>query len=156
MATKVITTYVDDIDGTDAVETVKFALDGDLYEIDLNDINAQALRDALGKYIYHATKLGKVSARSGARTTTAAAKSDAMQNKAIREWARARGKKVSDRGRIPEGIIMEFEAEAGKPEPENAESAAPADLQLQQPADEAPSPVTEKPKRARRTTAKRS
>ena len=39
----------DDIDGSDATETVAFGLDGTSYEIDLNDKNAAKLRDALGR-----------------------------------------------------------------------------------------------------------
>ena len=33
---------------------------------------------------------------------------------AIREWARARNKKISDRGRIPEEIVAEYHASAGR------------------------------------------
>ena len=50
MAQKVQTLFVDDIDGSDAEGTVRFGLDGTDYEIDLNAMNAQALRDALARY----------------------------------------------------------------------------------------------------------
>ena len=40
MATKVLTTLQDDIDGSDASETVRFALDGVEWEIDLSDRKA--------------------------------------------------------------------------------------------------------------------
>ena len=40
-------TLVDDLDGGAADETVLFGLDGDAYEIDLSEANAQALRDLL-------------------------------------------------------------------------------------------------------------
>ena len=36
MATKVLTTLQDDIDGSDAAETVRFGLDGVEWEIDLS------------------------------------------------------------------------------------------------------------------------
>ena len=39
---------------------------------------------------------------------------DREQNRAIREWARAQGKKISDRGRIPEDIVAEYHASAGR------------------------------------------
>ena len=57
MAQKVNIVLVDDIDGSDASETVSFGLDGTSYEIDLNDKNAAALRDALSAYVGHARKV---------------------------------------------------------------------------------------------------
>ena len=49
MAQRVNIVLVDDIDGSDATETVSFGLDGTSYEIDLNDKNAAKLRDALAR-----------------------------------------------------------------------------------------------------------
>lgn len=37
MAQRVITTLVDDIDGTEAAETISFAVEGKSYEIDLSE-----------------------------------------------------------------------------------------------------------------------
>jgi ABC-type proline/glycine betaine transport system substrate-binding protein len=42
---------VDDLDGTQAGETVAFALDGEDYEIDLSTKNADVLRTALMPYL---------------------------------------------------------------------------------------------------------
>ena len=64
MAQKVNIVLVDDIDGTDATETVSFGLDGTTYEIDLNDANAAALRDALAAYVGHARKVGAAPRRA--------------------------------------------------------------------------------------------
>ena len=64
MAQKVHIVLVDDLDGTEATETVSFGLDGTSYEIDLNDKNAAALRDALAGYVGHARKVS--GARRGA------------------------------------------------------------------------------------------
>ena len=50
----------------DARETVTFGLDGTTYEIDLNDKNAAALREALAAYVGHARKV------SGRRRAAAA------------------------------------------------------------------------------------
>jgi len=44
-------TITDDIDGTEARTTVRFALDGVDYEIDLSEANAKALREALQPYV---------------------------------------------------------------------------------------------------------
>jgi hypothetical protein len=51
MAKTLIVKLSDDIDGADADETVRFALDGRAYEIDLSAANAAKLRDALKPYI---------------------------------------------------------------------------------------------------------
>ncbi|MGH8880612.1 MAG: Lsr2 dimerization domain-containing protein, partial [Stackebrandtia sp.] len=41
MAQKVTVSLVDDLDGSEAGETVEFGLDGAFYEIDLSDDNAE-------------------------------------------------------------------------------------------------------------------
>ena len=58
MAQRVQVLLVDDIDNTDADETVTFALDGVSYEIDLNNANAAKLRDALAPWVGHARRSG--------------------------------------------------------------------------------------------------
>ena len=58
MAQRVHVVLVDDIDGSDAGETVTFGLDGSTYEIDLNEKNAAALREALSPYVGHARRSG--------------------------------------------------------------------------------------------------
>ena len=51
MAQQTIVTLVDDLDGSDADETVEFALDGREYEIDLTADHAKALRENLADYV---------------------------------------------------------------------------------------------------------
>lgn len=115
MAKQTITKLIDDLDRGEAEETVKFGLDGVQYEIDLSSTNAAKLRDALGPYVKAGTKLGRASAPAGqSRRRTASAPTDRAQNKAIREWARSKKKKISDRGRIPEEIVAEYHASAGR------------------------------------------
>ena len=48
---EVTVSLIDDFDGTEASETVKFALDGKTYEIDLSKANANELRRTLRPYI---------------------------------------------------------------------------------------------------------
>lgn len=95
MAQKVQVLLVDDIDGGEAWETVTFALDGVTYEIDLSEANASKMRDQLAKWIGHARRSGgrKV---SGRRSGTAGRR-DLNE---VREWGRANGFQVSDRGRV--------------------------------------------------------
>ena len=42
------------------------------------------------------------------------ASADRDQNKAIRAWAKRKGKNISGRGRIPQGIVDEYHAAAGR------------------------------------------
>src|SRR5690349_1951295 len=57
MATQTTVTLVDDLDGSEAVESVAFALDGVSYEIDLSEDNAEKLRDALAGYVAGARRV---------------------------------------------------------------------------------------------------
>ena len=67
MAQKITTLFIDDIDGGAAQGTVRFALDGTEYEIDLNAKHSEELRSALGKYVSHARKVGGGARRSWSR-----------------------------------------------------------------------------------------
>jgi hypothetical protein len=106
MAQKVHIVLEDDLDGSDATQTVSFGLDGTSYEIDLNDKNAAALRDAFASYVGHGRKIS--GSRRGRRSTTAATSGHSA--KEIRDWARSNGHKVPERGRIPAAVREAFEA----------------------------------------------
>lgn len=107
MAQKVNIILVDDIDGSEATETVSFGIDGTSYEIDLNDANAAALRDALSGYVGHARKVS-----GGARRTTRRSGAAAGTNhtKDVREWAKSQGMDVSERGRISAEVQKAYDA----------------------------------------------
>lgn len=96
MAQKVQVLLVDDVDGGEARETVSFALDGVSYEIDLSDANASKMRDQLAKWIGHARRAGGRKASTGRRAASPARR----DLNAVREWGRANGFQVSDRGRV--------------------------------------------------------
>jgi hypothetical protein len=105
---KLITQLVDDLDGTEADETVTFALDGRAYEIDLSRDNATLLRKAMDEYVTHARRAGE-----GTRTRKsphAVAHRDPSQTRAIREWALRNNHAVSSRGRIPGPVVTAYEA----------------------------------------------
>lgn len=112
MAKKVHISLEDDIDGSPADETVRFELDGTSYEIDLSKANAEKLRAGFAPYTAVArrtsapARLSSVGTRSRRST-----KIDREQLAHIREWARANGLKVSERGRIP-GAVMDAWQEA--------------------------------------------
>ena len=111
MAQRVNIVLVDDIDGSDATQTVAFGLDGANYEIDLNDDNAAALREALAPYVGHGRKLGRGGGgakRGGGRA--AASSGTGASAKEIREWARDNGHAVPERGRIPADVREAYDA----------------------------------------------
>jgi len=119
MATVTTQRLVDDLDESDAAETVSFALDGTSYEIDLSDENIEKLRDALAVYVASARRVD--GGRRGPGRPKAAAKAprvargartapDREQTAAIREWARANGHEVSERGRLSASVLAAFEA----------------------------------------------
>ena len=105
MAQKVHIVLEDDLDGSPATETVSFGLDGATYEIDLNDANAAALRDALAPYVGAGRRAG------GSRRTRSSSKSTSGPSaREIRDWARSNGHTVPDRGRIPADVREAFDA----------------------------------------------
>lgn len=105
MAQKVHIVLVDDVDGSEASETVTFGMDGVAYEIDLSAENAAKLRDAVAPFVGHARRVGGRKA-SGRRASAAGgpAASD------IREWARENGFELSDRGRVPAEVRQAYDA----------------------------------------------
>jgi hypothetical protein len=109
MAQRVDILLVDDIDGSEAGETVQFGLDGARYEIDLNAPHARDLRAALTGYIDHGRKAHGRPAR-----TRRTAVNGGTNTKEVREWAKAQGFKVNERGRIPADIIAKYAAANGR------------------------------------------
>lgn len=117
MAQKVQVMLVCDLheDEVEGVETVAFGLDGSSYEIDTCEQHAAELRDAFARYVGAARRAGRPSVGSGARRATrssrpAASGSDRERVQAIREWARANGHQVSERGRLSSTVIAAYEA----------------------------------------------
>lgn len=100
MAQRVNVVLVDDIDGSDATETVSFALDGVDYEIDLSDEHAGDLRNSVSLYIGHARRIGG-RRKSGRRSASSGSAEVAGTPAAdIRSWARENGWTVPERGRV--------------------------------------------------------
>ena len=106
MAQRVNVILVDDIDGSDAVETVSFGLDGVDYEIDLSAKHAGQLRDALAVYVGHGRRATRKrgSGRRARGSDSGASAAD------IREWARQNGWEVSERGRVSAEVRQAYEA----------------------------------------------
>jgi hypothetical protein len=112
MAQKVETRLVDDLDGSTAVETVSFMVEGREYEIDLSAENAARLRDGLAEFVAAGRRTGGSRGRVAAAAPATGSKRAAMdreQAAAVRDWARANGFEVSDRGRISSTVLAAYE-----------------------------------------------
>ncbi|SRR6266536_4137505 len=87
MATK--TTKVDDLDGkTEGAETVRFSLGDRTWEIDLGPDNVAKLGHALDPFISKAREVTK--------------KPSGGSTQVVRDWLRANGHEVGEKGRIPD------------------------------------------------------
>ncbi|MEP6463097.1 MAG: Lsr2 family protein [Frankiaceae bacterium] len=104
-------------DDSPGAETVSFAIDGSSYEVDVCTQHAAALRDAVAPFVGAGRRAGTGggsasgggSSRRG-RGTRPSSTPDRQRTQEIREWARAHGHQVSDRGRIPVRLVEQFEA----------------------------------------------
>ena len=116
MAQKIQTLFIDDIDGGEAEGTVRFALDGAEYEIDLSAKHSEELRSALGKYVTHARKVAGASPRRAGRVAGRGAKTgaSALNTTEVRNWARENGYDIKDRGRVPADLVAKYQAATGK------------------------------------------
>lgn len=110
-------TYTDDLTGDelkeDQVHTVKFGWNGTQLEIDLSKANADKLEKFLKPYVDAGRRVSGGRGRpkgSGSRATAGGSGLPPEQLNAIREWGRKKGYKISDRGRVKQSIIEEYEA----------------------------------------------
>jgi hypothetical protein len=112
VAQKIQVLLIDDLDGGEAEDTVRFGLDGVEYEIDLSAEHAEALRSALAPFIGAARRspaAGRRPGRGGRRAGVGG-----LDTTEVREWARAQGIEVKDRGRIPAEVLARFKEATGR------------------------------------------
>lgn len=114
MAQKVQVLLVCDIcdGGKPGSETIGFGVDGSQYEIDLCDKHAKNLRDSVAQFVGAARRAttGRSGGRGGRRSTSGG---DRQRTQEIRAWARTKGIKVSERGRLSSDIVAKYEAAHG-------------------------------------------
>jgi hypothetical protein len=112
MAQKVM--LIDDLDGSEGAETIKYSVDGQEYEIDLSEKNAERFRSVLKEFIdasrevEQAPVLTFAPARSSRRQSSGSSGRDDIAQ--IRAWAEAQGMEVNARGRIKKEIIEAYDA----------------------------------------------
>lgn len=103
---------IDDFDGTEASETVKFSLDGKSYEIDLSKPNANELRRTLRPYIDRSrTARRSTAARRATKGSSGrgpARRSEGYDRTEVRAWAKANRIKVAPRGRISNDVVEKW------------------------------------------------
>lgn len=108
MARQIIERMIDDLTG-ETIEpgeggTIEFTVSGATYSIDLTRKNAEEFYEAFGKYIDVATPVSPARQASGVRGSRTAVspptKPSRAELKAIRDWAKAAGYQVAERGRI--------------------------------------------------------
>jgi hypothetical protein len=106
MAKRTITQLVSDLSGKEIRdgdgETIRFSIGSASYELDLTSSEAGKFYDDLQKYTDKATKISGRNPRTGGGGR---GKSDREQLQAAREWLRAHGHDVSDRGRIKQDLM---------------------------------------------------
>ncbi len=78
------------------------------YEIDLNAGHAQQLRNALAAYVRAGRRVGGGSRRPARSERRGSA--SGLNTTEVREWAKAQGIEVKDRGRVPAELVAKFKA----------------------------------------------
>src|SRR5215469_8905584 len=111
MAQNVTVVLIDDIDQSEAAETVRFGVDGAAYEIDLSAEHASELRSTIGRYIKAERRAQSATARAPKQPRSRPrTQMDREQSRRIRVWAMERGLLASPRGWISQHVAEEYEA----------------------------------------------
>jgi len=112
MAIKHITHLVDDLDGSVLEEgegkQITFSIEGRAYEIDLSSRNADKFYSAVAPFVDAARTVSRTNTPS--RRSRAGRRDNDVDLGAVREWARANGHTVSDRGRVPASVLEAYAA----------------------------------------------
>lgn len=100
--------------GKPGSETIGFGLDGQSYEIDLCDKHAKQLRDNVSTFVGAGRRATSGGGRSRGRSGGGRTAGDRQRTQEIRAWARKKGIKVSERGRLSSDIVAQYEAANGR------------------------------------------
>lgn len=101
---------------TEAVATVPFAFDGYQYELDLCETDYAKMRGQVQNWSQHARsvngqRLTRPKAKKPARSSNNGSAASKPEPSAVRAWAKNHGIKVSERGRIPAGVVEQYQAD---------------------------------------------
>ncbi len=113
---RTIVQLIDDLDGSEATQTIDFSFNGKAYKLDLNDANAAEFEEVLAPYMAVAQS-GAV--HGGTRPTLGGRRPRAhnadgadrdYDPKEVRAWAQANNVEVSSRGRVSANVVEQFRA----------------------------------------------
>ena len=105
MATQTTVTMTCDLcGGTKETRTRSISLDGQTLEIDLCAKDGRGLDKVAQQFIPHARKVRRAPAVSRRTASTR------QHSASVRDWAKAQGLVVSDRGRIPADVERKYDA----------------------------------------------
>jgi septation ring formation regulator EzrA len=101
----------DDLDGSEATQTLHYTVDGQEYEIDLSEENVQRFHEALEPFVSASRQVQRQAALTrrrgdGRRRSGSRWRDDIPQ---IRAWAEANDYEVSARGRIKKEILDAYD-----------------------------------------------
>jgi|UPI0005508B1E hypothetical protein len=108
-----IVSLVDDLDGSEAAETVSFGIDGVAYEIDLSAAHALALRSTVDTWVTRARPAGEEHRGEPTRVTRLTTVLPAVgesRNALIRAWAAETGQHAPARGRLPQAVVNAYDS----------------------------------------------
>ena len=106
------TILTDDIDGSEGAETITYMVNGQEYEIDLSEENAERFHDALEPFVSKSREVQRQAAPArrgrgdGRRRGGGSGRDDIPQ---IRAWAQSQGMDVSERGRVKKEIMEAYD-----------------------------------------------
>lgn len=111
MAEKVTVQIVDDLDGSEAAETIVFGWDGRQLVIDLNTKNADKFRKAVEPYVKASrpNQAPQAAAKAAGRSRSARKAAGRADTSDIRAWARENGISVPDRGRLRPDVVASYD-----------------------------------------------
>ncbi len=100
-----IVRILDDLDGTEGAQQVRFGLDDKVYEIDLNEVNELRLRSFLAPFVEAGRKAGRADVKAAGQSV--------LERRAelapVREWAAVVGIPIKARGRIPADVLERYQ-----------------------------------------------
>lgn len=109
MVRKIEYVLIDDIDGSEAVETVRFCVGGRHYEMELNETHLAEFNRSMDRWVSRARRV-QAPKGEGARAGVKPVRN--TDGAKIRRWAAENGIQVAARGRIPASLRQRYYAES--------------------------------------------
>lgn len=112
-----VTTHVDlvdDLDGSEATQTIKLGYADRWYELDLSDANVAGLEAALAAYLTAGRPPASPAPAKRRGRGSTKRHDNAQRNAAIRAWAADQGMAVSPRGTLSRELVAAFDAAVGR------------------------------------------